>query len=83
VVHPEDILGLAEEEALALLAELIEHATQPKYEYRHQWRPGDLVIWDNRSLPHRANGDYDMDQVRYFTAYAAGRSTGLILIPAD
>jgi taurine dioxygenase len=71
-IRTEGLLGLAEEEALAFLAELIEHATQPKYEYRYQWRPGDLVIWDNRSLLHKANGDYDMDQVRYSTAHAEG-----------
>ncbi len=37
----------------------------PKYQYRHQWRRGDLVMWDNRSLLHKANGDYDMNQLRY------------------
>ena len=64
-IRTEGIVGMAEEEALALLAELLEHSTQPKYQYRHQWRPGDLVMWDNRSLLHKANGDYDMSQVRY------------------
>jgi taurine dioxygenase len=54
-----------EREALALLADLLEHATQPRYQYRHRWRPGDLVMWDNRSLLHKANGDYDMSQRRY------------------
>ncbi len=64
-IRTEGIVGMAEEEALALLAELLDHSTQPKYQYRHQWRPGDLVMWDNRSLLHKANGDYDMSQVRY------------------
>jgi taurine dioxygenase len=64
-IRIEGILGMAEEEALALLGELLEHATQPQFEYRHHWRPGDLVMWDNRSLLHKANGDYDMGQVRY------------------
>ena len=36
----------------------VAHATQPKYEYRHKWRDGDMVIWDNRSVMHQANGDY-------------------------
>jgi alpha-ketoglutarate-dependent taurine dioxygenase len=40
------------------------HATQKKYEYRHQWRYGDMVIWDNRSVMHQANGDYDMSETR-------------------
>jgi len=64
-IRIEGIVGMAEEEALPLLAELLDHATHPKYEYRHQWRSGDLVMWDNRSLLHKANGDYDMNQVRY------------------
>jgi len=37
-----------------LLLELIEHATQPEFVYRHVWRVGDLVIWDNRATMHRA-----------------------------
>ena len=64
-IRTEGIVGMAEEEALTLLADLLEHATQPRYQYRHQWRPGDLIIWDNRSLLHKANGDYDMKQLRY------------------
>jgi alpha-ketoglutarate-dependent taurine dioxygenase len=64
-IRIEGIVGMAESEALALLAELLDHAMQPEYQYRHQWRPGDLVMWDNRSLLHKANGDYDMTQTRY------------------
>jgi taurine dioxygenase len=64
-IRIEGIPGMPEAEALALLADLLEHATQPKYQYRHQWRLGDLVMWDNRSLLHKANGDYDMNQLRY------------------
>jgi taurine dioxygenase len=64
-IRIEGIVGMAEAEALACLADLLGHATQPKYQYRHQWRPGDLVMWDNRSLLHKANGDYDMNQLRY------------------
>jgi taurine dioxygenase len=41
-----------------LLDELITHATQEKYEYRHKWRAGDIVIWDNRCSMHKANADY-------------------------
>jgi taurine dioxygenase len=64
-IRIEGIVGMAEAEALALLADLLEHATQARHQYRHQWRPGDLVMWDNRSLLHKANGDYDMSQLRY------------------
>jgi taurine dioxygenase len=64
-IRVEGILGLDHKEALPLLAELLEHATAERFQYRHQWRPGDLVMWDNRCLLHKANGDYDMDQTRY------------------
>jgi taurine dioxygenase len=64
-IRIEGILGMEEAEALSLLAALLAHATQPRYEYRHQWREGDLVLWDNRCLLHKANGDYDMGEVRY------------------
>jgi taurine dioxygenase len=60
-----DLTEPPEEEALSFLADLLERATRPQYQYRHQWRPGDLVVWDNRSLLHKANGDYDMKQLRY------------------
>ncbi len=52
--HATGIVGWDEAEALALLDELYELATQEQYIYRHQWRPGDLVIWDNRCTLHRA-----------------------------
>jgi taurine dioxygenase len=64
-IRIDGIVGMPEAEALSLLADLLEHATQPRYQYRHRWRAGDLVMWDNRSLLHKANGDYDMGQLRY------------------
>jgi alpha-ketoglutarate-dependent taurine dioxygenase len=64
-VRIEAIVGMPEKEALDLVAELMAHATQKKYEYRHKWRYGDMVIWDNRSVMHQANGDYDMNEVRH------------------
>jgi taurine dioxygenase len=64
-IRIEGIEGMPEADAVALLDELLEHARQPQYEYRHRWLPGDLVMWDNRCLLHKANGDYEMTQVRY------------------
>jgi taurine dioxygenase len=64
-VRMESILGMAEADALALIETLMRHATQKKYEYRHRWRHGDWVIWDNRSVMHQANPDYDMSERRY------------------
>ncbi len=48
------IVGMPEEEAVALLDELAAHATQPKYVYSLAYRVGDVVIWDNASLLHSA-----------------------------
>ena len=64
-IRIEGVLGMDHKEALPLLDDLLEHATKPQFQYRHEWRPGDLVMWDNRCLLHKANGDYDMDQMRY------------------
>jgi taurine dioxygenase len=64
-IRTEGISGMEESDALGLLDELLSHATQPQFEYRHQWHQGDMVMWDNRCLLHKANGDYDMAQVRY------------------
>ena len=48
------IVGLAADESRALLDELLEWSTQPRFRYTHQWHEGDLVVWDNTGLLHRA-----------------------------
>jgi len=52
--HASRIVDWPVPEGRLLLRELIEHATQPQFVYRHRWRVGDLVIWDNRCTMHRA-----------------------------
>jgi taurine dioxygenase len=64
-IRIERLLDMADRKALLLLNRLLAHATQSAHEYRHQWRPGDFVMWDNRTLLHKANGDYDMAETRY------------------
>jgi taurine dioxygenase len=64
-IRIEEIIGMPNAEALPLLDDLLAHATHPLFEYRHKWRPGDVVIWDNRCLLHKANGDYPVEEVRY------------------
>ena len=54
----ERIVGLARAESDRLLDALVAHATAQRYQYRHKWRRGDLLIWDNRCTMHKANGDY-------------------------
>ena len=51
--HAGRIVGWPVPEALLLLRELTEHATQREFVYRHRWRVGDLVMWDNRVTMHR------------------------------
>ena len=52
------ILDMEEAESDALLAELFAHVAKPEFVYRHQWRVGDFLIWDNCSTQHRAVPDY-------------------------
>ena len=52
--HASRIIDWPLPEGRLLLRDLIEHATRPEFVYRHQWRVGDLVIWDNRATMHRA-----------------------------
>jgi alpha-ketoglutarate-dependent 2,4-dichlorophenoxyacetate dioxygenase len=52
--HASKIIDWPVPEGRLLLHDLIEHATQPEFVYRHAWRVGDLVIWDNRATMHRA-----------------------------
>jgi len=62
--HATHIEGLPAEEGAALLRELLAHATQPRFVYRHRWRLGDLVMWDNRCLLHRAVANYETAKYR-------------------
>ncbi len=65
--HAYGIPGLSEKESAALLRELIEEGCQPPRTYKHSWEIGDLVVWDNRCLFHRAR-PYDTNQPRALRA---------------
>ena len=51
-------------EARLFLRDLMEHATQREFVYSHQWRVGDLVMWDNRQTMHRGRRFDDRNEVR-------------------
>ena len=53
------IEGMEKQEAVALLKELYAWQTRDEFVYRHKWEPGMLVMWDNRSVLHRATGGYE------------------------
>ena len=58
------IEGLEAQESDDLIEELTERMIQPEGEYRHRWRRGDVVIWDNRCSYHKAAGDYPPEEDR-------------------
>ena len=57
--HTESIEGMAFEAGRELIDALLAHATRPAFVYQHQWRVGDLILWDNRAALHRGMG-FDM-----------------------
>ena len=63
-----DIVGMENDEGEDLLTMLLDHCEKPKFVYDHVWRPGDLVIWDNRSVNHARN-DFSSDQRRLLRRY--------------
>jgi len=62
-IHAKQIVGMEETESDRLLEELLAWATQPKFVYRHEWTPGDMLIWDNTGVLHRAE-PYPVDSGR-------------------
>jgi taurine dioxygenase len=66
--------GMDGEEADALIAALADHIVKPAFIYRHQWRPGDLLLWDNCTVQHRAIQDYDLPQRRVMHRTTMGGS---------
>jgi alpha-ketoglutarate-dependent taurine dioxygenase len=59
---PWRIEGLPEHESAPLITFVQEFSVQPRFTYRHHWRPGDIILWDNRSAMHRAS---PYDEVRH------------------
>jgi taurine dioxygenase len=59
-----NIEGLDAAESDALIEELEGYMVQPDSQYRHTWRKGDIVIWDNRCSYHKAAGDYPPEEDR-------------------
>lgn len=66
-INRDDCTGIAElprEEAESLIVALSDHVVKPEFLYHHHWRKGDLVMWDNCTVQHRAILDYDLPQRR-------------------
>ena len=62
--HASHVIGWSKDEGRRLIAELIAFATQPDFVYRHRWRKGDLIVWDNRCTMHRAQPYEEMAERR-------------------
>jgi taurine dioxygenase len=67
------IVGLDDGEAQRLIEALADHIVRPDFVYRHVWRPGDVLIWDNCTVQHKAIQDYDLPLRRLMqrTTFAA------------
>jgi alpha-ketoglutarate-dependent taurine dioxygenase len=76
--HAYGIVGMDEDESVALLDKLVEDACQPPRVYHHKWTVGDAVLWDNRCLMHRGT-PFDMTEPRrmWHTRIAGERSSEL------
>ena len=60
---PWRIIGMDESESIPLVTFVQEFSVLPRFTYRHKWRPGDIILWDNRSAMHKATY-YDMTNHR-------------------
>lgn len=70
------IIGLPEQQSRALLDELSDHCEQPRFIYRHKWRVGDLVVWDNRCVTH-ARTDFSRRERRLLKRVTVGDACDL------
>ena len=61
--HASHVVGMDVEEGQKLLQQLLDWTTQPRFVYRHEWSVGDLLIWDNTGVLHRAE-PYPVDSRR-------------------
>lgn len=76
--------GMSRAESAPLIQYLCAHATRPENVYRHQWRVGDLVCWDNRTTMHLALGDFDQSHPRHMLRTTLqGEKSGYVVAPAE
>jgi taurine dioxygenase len=64
LIHTAGFVGMTHGQGVDLMHELERHATQDDNVYYHQWRPGDVVIWDEHATMHRNAGDFPPEQRR-------------------
>lgn len=59
------VVGMDEDAGHSLIAALADHIIRPEFVYRHRWKKGDFLMWDNCTVQHRAVIDYDLPQRRH------------------
>ena len=74
-VYTIEIDGMTKENSDLLLFKLYSHMGQDKYIYRHQWEPDMLIMWDNRTVMHMAEGGYDGHERLLHRITVAGDTT--------
>jgi alpha-ketoglutarate-dependent 2,4-dichlorophenoxyacetate dioxygenase len=79
--HIGGIVGWPVPEARAFIRDLMEHATKPEFVYVHKWRVNELVMWDNRTVMHRARRFDDLHEVRDLRRTSI-KGTGVTAAPA-
>ena len=79
--HIGSIIGWPVPEARAFIRDLSEHATQRQFVYSHEWRVGDMVMWDNRTVMHRARAFRDLKEKRDLRRTSL-KGVGLEVAPA-
>lgn len=77
------IEGLEPQQSDEVIDELTERMIAPEAEYVHEWRVGDIVIWDNRCLVHKAAGDYPPEEDRIHWRTSIKESTGGARVAAE
>jgi alpha-ketoglutarate-dependent 2,4-dichlorophenoxyacetate dioxygenase len=76
--HAYAIDGMDDRDARQLLSQLLDEATRPEFVYRHKWRQGDAVMWDNRAMLHRGRPwDYTRERSMVRTTISATEADGL------
>jgi len=63
-LHTHGFQGMPRDEAWKLIEELAAHSTREPFVYYHQWRVGDVLMWDELATMHRGAGDYRPDERR-------------------
>lgn len=80
--HAYGIPGLDDTESEKLLSDLVDFACRPPRTYAHRWQPGDVVIWDNRCVLHRAR-PYNYSEVRVMRHTRVAGDPATELAPTD